>query len=58
VLISEFRDGRPAIEFRLFVKKNGVLQPTRDGLALTLAEFDAIVRLVRNRVEEKPSCAA
>lgn len=58
VLLSEFRDGRPCIEFRLYVARRGSLQPSRDGLALTLAEFDAIVRLVRNGVTEEVSCAA
>ena len=58
VLLTKFRDGRPCIEFRLYVAKRGTLQPSRDGLALTLADFDAIVRLVRDDVAEEVACAA
>lgn len=59
VHLSQFRDGRPCIEFRLYVRRQGILEPSREGLALTLAEFDAITRLVRDAITtEADACAA
>ena len=58
VLRNTFRDGRPCVEFRMYERKNGTLVQTRAGLALTLAEFDAVVRLVRDGIAGEPACAA
>lgn len=56
--LGQFKTGEPALHFRIYRRRGeGVYNITGDGASFTLAEFDVIVRRVRELCKHSPEMA-